>query len=272
MNANISKELIDGMSYTDFIAFIKQTNVPPGSFSTLTKWRINSGIDQNSNIFESACSTGFSLLNLVRNGNCKGVGVDISRRSIETAKEIAVNMDLSDKVSFDCCDATIYQSKEKFSHIVLGAALGFFDNPSLMMKNILSMIDESAYVLASPFYGIKEMPNELVVESRRILGITPTIKNYKEIMKLYHGFDIEYEDRSESIPETEDEISHYCHSTITRACQDRNIVDNHLYKTLYDRLYEIKAVCNRLREYQRYTVLILKYNRAHYPNRYVELF
>jgi 2-polyprenyl-3-methyl-5-hydroxy-6-metoxy-1,4-benzoquinol methylase len=269
---NFTEKSIREMSYTSFIAFINQTNVPPGAYSTLTKWRINSGMNSDSRVFEAACSTGFSLLNLVKNSNSCGVGVDISEPSIAAAKKMAVNMQLDNRTTFDCCDATTYQAQEKFSHIVVGAALGFFSNPAHMMKNILTMVDEYAYVLAAPFYAFKEVPTAVIEESRRILGITPTIQDYKKIMQLYHGFDVEYEDRLDSIAETEDEIKHYCESTINRACQNLNITDNFSYMLLYERLQEIKHICNKLREYQKYSVLVLKYNRGHYPNRYVEIF
>jgi len=269
---NFTEKSINEMSYTSFIALINQTNVPPGAYSTLTKWRINSGMNADSRVFEAACSTGFSLLNLVKNSNSQGVGVDISAPSIEAAKKMASKMQLDNRTSFDYADATTYQAKEKFSHIVVGAALGFFSNPSQMMKNIFTMVDECAYVLASPFYAFKEVPTKVIEESQRILGITPTTQNYKEIMQVYHGFDVEYEDRLDSIPETDDEIKHYCESTIARACQELNISDNYSYMILYERLKEIKQICNKLREYQKYSVLVLKYNREHYPNRYVEIF
>jgi hypothetical protein len=41
---------------------------------------------------------------------------------------------------------------------------------------------------------------------------------------------------------------------------------------MYDRLYEIKKMSNDLRPYQMYSVLVLRYRKAVYPNRFVELF
>lgn len=268
----LTVEYINNLSYTAFIGLINQTNVPPGSFSTLTHWRLNSGITQASTIFEVACTTGFSLLNLVQATNCKGTGVDISLSSIERAKKNAIQMNLLDKTQFFCEDATVFKSKEKFSHVILGAALGFFPNPTLMINNIFSLVENQAYLLASPFYSIKEVPKEVIEESKRILNIIPTIHGYKEIMKVYKGFDIFYENRLSSIPETEEEIKHYCDSTITRCCQDLFISDNELYDLLFKRLYQIKQISNKLRDYQNYSILVLRYNKNTFPNRFVELF
>ncbi|PJD94931.1 MAG: hypothetical protein CK425_10260 [Parachlamydia sp.] len=272
MTTEISEKDIKSLNYIDFIALINQTNVPPGSFSTLTRWKVNSGMNAASNIFEIACTTGFSLLNLIKSLKCRGVGVDISKASIEAAKQNAVEMDLQTLADFHCHDASTYKTDEIYSHIIVGASLGFFTNPKLMIENIFSMVHEEAYILASPFYAVKEVPSQIVEDCQRILGITPTVQNYKETMRLYRGFDIEYEDRLSSFCETEDELKHYCDSTIVRACQRLGITSSSLYDLLYKRLYEVKNVCNTLRNYQNYSVLVLKYNRKHYPNRYVELF
>ena len=269
---NYSESFINNLSYTDFIALINQTNVPPGSYSTLTRWRINSGLNSESTLFEAACSTGFSILNLIKNSGCKGIGADISQASIQSAHKNAARMGLTHHASFFCEDATTFKSHDRFSHIVVGASFGFFQNPKAMIENLFSMVGESAYLLASPFYAVREVPAETIVRSQRILGITPTIQKYKEIMKLYRGFNVEYEDRLDSIPETQEEIQHYCHSTISRACRELQIKDEMTYEILFKRLQKIKEISNELRQYQEYSVLVLKYDREIYPHRYVELF
>jgi hypothetical protein len=134
------------------------------------------------------------------------------------------------------------------------------------------MSRDVSYILAAPFYLIKEMPETIINDSKRILGINPTTQDYKAVMRLYRNFDIQYEDRLYSIVETEEELTHYCHSTITRACHDLRIMNKNLYNVLYKRLYEIRIICNKIRQYQNYSVLVLKYDRSYYPNRYVELF
>lgn len=268
----ITQEQIDSLSYTDFVAFVNQTNVPPGSYSTLTKWRVNSGIDTNSNIFEAACTTGFSIINLAKSANCGGVGVDIHQQSVEKARLNAKNAGLDTKIDFACLDASTYKAETQFTHIVLGAALGFFADPMQMLNNIRSMVGEIAFILAAPFYAVKEVPQDVVRKAQQVLDITPTIHGYKDIMRLYNGFIVDFEDRQESVPETDSEIQHYCTSTITRACKELNINDSESYDKLYARLYAIKQICNELRQYQRYSVLVLKYDKAMYPNRYVEIF
>ncbi|NRF25479.1 methyltransferase domain-containing protein [Vibrio coralliilyticus] len=268
----INEDTIDTISYTDFVALVNQTNVPPGSFSTLTKWRVNSNLNKESNILEAACTTGFSILNLINESGSKGVGIDISESSVKRASENAIKMGLENQARFLSMDATKFESEEKFTHVVVGAGLGFFPQPNLMINKIQSLFGDEGYLLASPFYVTKDIPSELIDEAQKVFGINPTNSSYKEVMELYKGFDIYYEDRLKPELETTSELAHYCDSTITRACKINDVSSEIIYKKMYDRLYKIKDLSNRLREYQEYSILVLKYERKEYPNRFVELF
>lgn len=273
MDGVLSEEFIKNLSYTDFIALINQTNVPPGSFSTLTKWKINSEISVNSTIFEAACTTGFSLLNLIKSRQCNGVGVDISRASIEAAIKNSHAMNLQEKTKFFCRDATKFTSGKPFSHVILGAALGFFSDPGLMINNIIrNILVDGGFVLASPFYATNEFPENLIKETQKTLGISPTLKGYKEIMKHYRGMEIIFEDRCSSILESDEEIEHYCDSTINRSCVELKVTKDSIYNIMFERLKKIREVCNQIREYQNYTVLVLQIDKKTYPNRYIEIF
>jgi hypothetical protein len=181
-------------------------------------------------------------------------------------------MGVSDRVKFHCNDATTYKIDKKFSHIILGASLGFFKEPHLVRENLTSLIEDDAYILASPFYATKQMPKEILNKAHQILGITPTIQGYKEIMRLYNKFELHYEDRLSSVKETKDELKHYSESTIDRAMKELDISNNTVYDSLYKRLYDIRDICNEIREYQNYSIVVLKYNRRNFSKRYVELF
>lgn len=268
----ISKQYIEQLSYTDFVALINQTNVPPGSYSTLTKWKSNSSLNENSLILEAACTTGFSVLNLCKETNCKGVGIDICNSSIKQAKINSETLDIDDKTEFIAMDATQYCNDKKFSHIVVGAGLGFFPNPQEMIDKITNLLEDGGYLLASPFYVTKDIPQSLMLEAEKVFGILPTNIGYKEVMSLYSGFEVHYEDRLDLIEETEKELAHYCESTINRAIESINLEDDDAYQSLYDRLYKIKKMSNKLRPYQGYSVLVLRYQEKTYPNRFVELF
>lgn len=272
MSNKISVEEISEMSYTGFVGFINQWNVLPGAYTTLSKWIHFADIDSDSIILEVACTTGFSSREIALLTGCSGKGFDLSEPSIDAArknKEVyAPDVDLEYFVK----DGYDFSTDEKFSHIILGASLGFFPNPEKMVNICVQHLEEEGLLLASPFYVTKDMPEDLIEEFVDVFDIQPTTKSYKEIMRHYRNFEILYEDRNKLVPETEEELDHYCNSTVDRICKEKSIDDVKVRKAIYDRLYRIKEMSNALRPYQQYSVLVLRYRKQVYPNRYVELF
>lgn len=269
---NITPEYINQISYTDFVGLINQWNVLPGSYSTLSKWRVFSQLTKDSRLLEIACTTGFSSRELALQSGCSGEGLDISEKSIAMAHYNRDKYAPYIDINYQVADGLTYKSKSKFTHVVVGAALGFFPDPKLMLDHCVDLLADGGYILASPFYGIQDIPSELVGSSQNVFGITPTATPYKEIMKSYKDLEIVYEDRNELVVETEEELAHYCSSTVSRTMEILKINDIEIEKAIYERLYLIKITSNKLRKYQKYSVLVLKYRSDIYPNRYVELF
>jgi len=260
------------LNYTDFVGSINQWNVLPGSYDTLSKWKVFSNLNEKSRLLEIACTTGFSSRELAVMTNCSGVGIDISEKSVEAAQK---NKDIySPEINIDykIADGCTYQDSKLFSHIVLGSGLGFFDDPKQMTNHIPDILEEGGYVLASPFYAIKEIPQSLVEKAKKIFNITVTQEDYKEVMNIYSDFEILFEEKSIPIPETEDELDHYCESTIRKFEEEEGHLSEEDKKIAYGRLMEIKIMSNELRPYQGYSTLVLRYRKSTYKKRCVELF
>jgi SAM-dependent methyltransferase len=269
---SITSDFIEKLSYTDFVGFINQWNVLPGSYTTLSKWIAFSRINKNSRILEIACTTGFSSREIATLTGCNGEGFDLSKSSIEMAdfnrRKYAPDVDFSYKVA----DGYNYKPKSKFTHIIIGASLQFFPDPDKMLDLCINMLKDGGYMLASPFYVTRPIPNNLIKRAQSVFGITPTDIPYKQIMRSYNKLEIIYEDHNELISETEEELNYYCKSTIDGASKIRNIKDQKVYGAMYERLFEVKKMSNDLRPYQKYSVLVLRYRKSVYPNRFVELF
>ena len=268
----ITTEYIKGLSYTDFIGLINQWNVLPGSYVTLSKWACFSRLNKNSRLLEIACTTGFSSRELALLSGCGGEGFDLSEKSIKMAtynkEQYAPKIDFL----YSVADGYRYKSDRPFTHIVVGASLGFFPDPAKMLERCINMLEDGGYILASPFYVTKRPPQVLVERAQKIFGITPTGISYKEIMKSYNKLEIIFEERNSLVQETKEELNYYCRCTIDRACKMLNIIDQKVYGAMYKRLYDIKKMSNDLRPYQMYSVLVLRYRKDVYPNRFVELF
>jgi ubiquinone/menaquinone biosynthesis C-methylase UbiE len=263
---------IKTMNYCDFVGYINQTNNPPGAYNTLSQWAMFAKIKEQHRILEVACTTGYSIREICKMTGASGFGFDLSGQAVEAAKKNAESIGLAHKLNFLEADGYKIEIEEKFDHIILGAALGFFPDQKKMLEKCLTHLNDQGNILASPFYVTNEIPHDVVKITQERLGITPTNLPYKVVMEVYDGLDIVYESRSDIYAETDEEIKRYCESTINRFQREKNIQDSSVLDYAFDRLLNIKQVCNLLRPYQTYSVLVLRYNKNEYPNRYVELF
>ena len=111
----ITSNDIKKMSYTDFVGFINQWNVLPGAFNTLSKWAAFSNLNEDSEILEIACTTGFSSRELALISNCRGKAFDISKRSIDAAIKNKQKYAPNIKIDYFVEDGYKFKTKEKFS-------------------------------------------------------------------------------------------------------------------------------------------------------------
>lgn len=269
---NIIVKDMQNLSYTDFVGFINQWNVLPGSYVTLSKWAQFSRMNQNSRLLEVACTTGFSSRELAVMTGCRGEGFDLSEQSVAMANYNKEHYAPHINFSYVVANGYDYRPKGTFTHIAVGAGLQFFSDPQKMLDRCISMLEDGGCLLASPFYVMSPIPEHLIKRAENIFQIIPTTVSYKEIMQMYNKFEILYEDRNYLIPETDEELRYYCKSTIDRTCKMHDITNQTLYDVMYNRLLEVKQMSNDLRPYQMYSVLVLRYRTSVYPNRFVELF
>lgn len=270
---NLSVRHIKELSYTSFLGLINQWNVPPGAYETINKWVTFSNMDKNSHVLEIATTTGFSLRESSVLSGCSGVGIDISEDSIKAAQLNKSKYLPDSKIEYTVDDAYKYLPDKPFSHVIIGAALRFFDEPEKVIEKCVKDFWKSeGYLLSCEFYIVEDIPQSLVDKAYEVFGIHITQVPYKEVMSVYEGLELIYEDRKKPIPETEEELQYYCKCTIDRVVQEKGIKDEEIYQALFDRLYLIKKTSNDLREYQNYNILVHRYRKNLFPNRYVELF
>lgn len=237
----ITKKYLESLSYTDFVAFINQTNVLPGAYDTLNRWIKYSNITSNSFILDVACTTGFKSREISYLTNCKGEAFDISKFAIESAKKNQIKILNKENINYFQQNGYKYTTNKKFTHIILGAGLGFFSDPKKMLDICIDLLEEDGFILASPYYIKKEIPEEIMNKFKEILDIYPTNKFYKGIMNIYlnSGLEILYEERKDIIPETEEEIKFYVDSTIKHLYTNSQF-DKEALNFANNRLYEIK--------------------------------
>lgn len=268
----LTRETVQNMSYIEFVGLINQWNTLPGSYTTLSKWAAMSRMNSYSHILEVACTTGFSLREIATLTDCSGVGFDLSERSVEMAKYNHERYAKDAKISYHVANGMTTEFGRDFSHIIIGASLGFFPSPDDMLRRCVSWLKDGGYVLASPFYAARPVPDLLIEHCKKVFNITITAKPYHEILRPYRLLETIFEERNAMVQESGEEIEQYVSDTVNRACDMLGVQDDDVKMAMKERLIEIKNASNALREFQEYSVLVLRYRSDVFPNRFAELF
>ncbi len=259
-------------AYPDFVAMVNQTNVMPGGHATLNTWALNSRMDERSTLLDVACTTGFTSRELARLTGCAATGFDLSADAVALAR---YNHQISGhqlRLQYTQADGTAFAPGRTFSHIAVGAALGFFPDPPAMAARLLDLLDDGGYILAAPFWCDHPLPPGVVRIRREVFGITSPMETREQARALFRGLDVLHQADHRLHPESDDDIEHYCLSTVDRCCAQAGIEDRTVREAMIVRLRAIKHATNRLREHQSYSVLVLRLDRRTYPQRFVELF
>jgi ubiquinone/menaquinone biosynthesis C-methylase UbiE len=268
----ITADYIWSLPYPEFVGLVNQWNVLPGSYSTLTKWAANSRMDKSSRLLQVACTTGFQARELALMTGCQAHGFDRAELAVRAAIYNAERYAPDVRVTYEQADGYEFQTEEKFTHVAVGAGLKFFADPERAFRRFVGFLSDGGYMLASPFYIRGSVPDSVIEQAKATFGITPTLEGYDEVMHLYRDLEIMFEDRCKIEIEVDSEIDRYCDATIQRFSEITPSVSEEASEAARDRLKEIRKASNALRPYQEYSVLVLRYRKSTYPNRYVELF
>jgi len=265
---------INEMSYTDFVGLVNQWNVPPGAYETVNEWAVFGHVDETSRVLEVACTTGFSLRELSLMTGCSGIGIDISAASVEAAnrtKEMqAPEADIEYRVENGL---THMPDDEKYSHVLFGAALRFFPSPDQALGHfVTNLVKDRGLLLSNEFFTTEPIPAELIERAESVFNMTPTTVGYDQVMEPYKGLRRLYNQVHPIRQETQEQLDHYCDSSIERAKSELQLTDVNILEAMRSRLMDIKKMSNDLRPYQGYTTLVHQYVEGEYGKRYTELF
>ncbi|MFD7645675.1 class I SAM-dependent methyltransferase [Kitasatospora sp. NPDC059795] len=259
-------------NYPDFVAMVNQTNVMPGAHATLNTWALHSRLGRQHHLLDVACTTGFTSRELARLTDCAATGFDLSADSVALARYNHQLLDPSLRLAYHQADGTTFTSEHTFTHIAVGAALGFFPDPPAMARRLLNLLAPDGYVLASPFWAPEPLPDHAAAVRRDVFGITSPMETRDQALALFAGLDVLHQADHTLTPEPADAIDHYCRSTVDRVLDQSGGTEPAVRSAMTERLRQIKHATNTLRAHQHYTVLVLRYDARTYPNRYVELF
>ena len=184
----IKKGDIENMSYTDFVAFIQETNRCPGGKDTIRKIRNTINIDKNSLILDVGSNTGFNSLEFAHISKARVFGIDISRKCVLEARR-KLNDDIEDvkkRVSFKVGSAyDIPFTDDKFDLIMTGGATAFMSDKKMAINEYVRVTKPWGYISITPLFYHSVPPINLIKKINSILSVEIQIMEIKDWVDLF---------------------------------------------------------------------------------------
>lgn len=247
------------MSYPDFVAFIGQTNTPPGGRETLSGWIKKGAISGESRVLDLACSTGFSSRVAAQTTGCSGVGVDISADAVEAARREASLAGLSERLEYKVGDAAALPLPDAaFSHVLGGCNFSFIQARERAREETSRVLVTGGKLCVSNFYYASEPPVSMLDQVEAAIGFRPKAEWTREYWTRFYGARfalLEEEDRDLPLAD-EARLRQAIRKMIFEGSPALAGQSAEVVEYCAERLARIRLTLNAHRRYQRFNVEI----------------
>lgn len=169
----LNTKIIEKMSYTDFIALIKETNRCPGGKDSVRTIIQNTLINEGSRVLEIGSNTGFTSLEIAHTIRCKIRGIDVSRNCVQESKN-RLELDIPEikkLVKFKVGSAyNIPYKSNSFDLVITGGATSFMDNKQKAINEYIRVTKPWRYISATQLFYVKKPPQKIVDDVSEAIG------------------------------------------------------------------------------------------------------
>lgn len=187
-NKYMKKDEIEKMNYTDFIAFIQETNRCPGGKDTIRKIKNILNIDQEFTILDIGSNTGFNSLELAHITKSKIFGIDVSEKCVmESNRKLSEDiLDVKNRVSFQIGSAyNIPFSENSFDLIIAGGATAFMTDKGKAINEYERVVKPWRYVCITPLFYNSMPPKELIHKINNLIGNEIKVMNLQDWINIF---------------------------------------------------------------------------------------
>jgi ubiquinone/menaquinone biosynthesis C-methylase UbiE len=184
----MKKDEIENMSYTDFIAFIQETNRCPGGKDTIRRIKNIINPDKDSLILDVGSNTGFNSLELAHITKSTIFGIDVSESCVlESNRKLSEDVDdVRDRVSFRVGSAyNIPFPENNFDLVMAGGATAFMSDKQKAIDEYVRVIKPWGYICITPLFYHLEPPMNLIKKISDIVGTQIKVMRIEDWTNLF---------------------------------------------------------------------------------------
>lgn len=260
----ITVDYIQALDYTDFIAFIKETNRCPGGKSSIREIAKNTFLEKDSRILDVGSNTGFNSLEFAHITKARIYGIDISENCVNEAniKLSSDNGDIKKRVSFSIGSAyNIPFGDEYFDLVMCGGATSFMDNKNKAVREYFRVLKPWGFLATTQLFYNKKPPKETLDEVSKVIGVKVNylnkndwlkILNAKNQYELYYFSEYSFERKSKS--DAENYVSIFLKKTHLA------MYDKEVKQAIYDKWLDYITIFAKNNDYLSYFIAIFRKN------------
>jgi ubiquinone/menaquinone biosynthesis C-methylase UbiE len=249
------KNTVDAMTYVEFMAFLDETNRPPGGKRALKKLLDYARVSRDDFVLDVGCNTGFCTFETVRLTGAQVTGIDISPDMIRKAQASAEkDVEIGRKTKFLIVDAKKMPfTDNEFDFVFSGGSTAFVDDIPAALKEYARVTKKWGFIGDINFY-YKTQPREgLIDDLNNMMGTAIEAWDRTRWEALYQEAGLEIFDVIEQEIHQVDrvQIKEYVEKLLRT--QDTSVKE-----ASEKRLAEIFDLFNENHKYLRYAIFILR--------------
>lgn len=190
----LTKKTINKMTYTDFIALIKETNRCPGGKDSIRRIIQNTFINDKSKVLEIGSNTGFTSLEIAHAIKCHVEGIDVSKSCVDESinKLNEDTVEIRNLVNFRVASAyEIPFLNNNFDLVVTGGATSFMDNKSKAVEEYIRVVKPWGFISATQLFYINKPPQKVIDDVSQALGVQIKPWGEKDWLKVFNNSKLE---------------------------------------------------------------------------------
>ena len=260
----ITKEYIKSLSYTDFIAFIRETNRCPGGKSSIREIVQNTFIERDSNILDVGSNTGFNSLEFAHITRSRVYGIDMSENCVKEAKNMLKldTQDVKRRVAFKIGSAySIPFEDEYFDLVMCGGATSFMEDKNNAIKEYFRVLKPWGFLATTQLFYNKKPPKRVLYDVGKAIGVEIKYLNKNNWLRIFNTdnrYELYYFKEYKFRQKTNKNIEEYVNLFLRKPHIAK--LDKEVKEEIYNKWFDYMQTFSENNKYLSYFIAIFRKN------------